>query len=250
MSKSTTDTMRMLPPAEARKFDAHKRRTVPTLLKMRYGDFASAKPRTIPAGQCYAAMAALQATSLAIAEAHFIYSADLTMTEAGRAARSRDNAKQRMQVVNAQADGAIKGAEALLSTLKAQLDEALVPAAHIGRAGVDQELRQHLRALVQRDPAAALAALRTDPDLQRVAAQAPAILTGLNSDSHRAAQIAHLESVMPEQLADYNDLRAALLGVVEAQKALVQDAALLVDTSTEGTDFTAVANAINEAVKV
>lgn len=150
---------------------------------------------------------------------------DEGQTPFARLKSSAEFARGKLKALDTHATDALARAEAELGILRRRLDAALTPT-DAAQTILDAELRTHLRSL---PPAEVLGAIRADPALRRAAATAPAALSGIAPDVHASLRSEHLQAVMPEEAAKYQDLVEAVDAAGTAMESLSKYSRELID---------------------
>lgn len=206
------------------KFQRTSEGMTPTVLAVKFGMTDKLAKLTGEAKQLAAVADSARDAWKAIHGQHWQNMGDPTVTEAGRLVRSARAAKGHLARVDAAANAALDAAEARLTALRGAIDSALRAPSDAGQIAIDAEVRSLIRS--EKDTARQLELVKEFP---RAVATAPRVLSGLAESVWNTARNAHLEATVPERLAEYTDLLAAVDSMHNATKQLEKEAGGLID---------------------
>lgn len=227
---SYDDILRSLPTDVRAKYMESSKRMVPGMLRLRFGvdeirdEDEPRVPRT-HASQLVASLAkdAMQAWE-DIHTAHWSSVADTSTDKRAAYLRSAQFAKKQLQRIDADHSHALDEIEEKSKHLATVLGNARKPPSNVGDAMIDAEVRAMIRAA--KDPIEANAIASAHP---RAVASAPPVASGLGDDTHGKYVRQYLQQVEPDNLADQDDLRAALGQLAKATTELKKEANALID---------------------
>jgi hypothetical protein len=164
-----------------------------------------------------------------IAGVHFRTQADSTITEGGKLTRSASYAKAKLEQARQDFAAKLSYAEPELERLNTILNQAKQPPTSAGQAAVDAELRAYIKAL---EPSKAISEIRANPDLMQAVARAPAVLSGLSADFHKAVVDDYLQMQKPAEFNQREDLTASMRAALQAINFVETEANSLIDFQT------------------
>lgn len=201
----------------------------PSTVDVRYGWASQIEGRTNAARNLKSFTSLASQAARDIGANHFRIAEDRSLTDTQQLMRSGKLATTRIKSVRAEFEARMAPAAQEAARLKRSLDAKLTAPDRSGDALIDGELRQLLRSM---NGDARLQAVRSDPALRAAAARAPAALSGLAADVHKAIRDHFLREVAPDEFADYSDLLQAVDSAAKAAQQLENDAASLIDFQT------------------
>lgn len=204
-------------------------RTGPTLLEMMVGLPREVQGLTEEARNLKAFAETAKGTIRQIGERHFSVMGDPSLTDGARLIRSANHAKTLIQRARSDFGERMRRAEVLHEQLKAKIDAAMKPPAGAGDAAVDSDLRAWARGM----PSAELIEnVRGDLRVMAAIVRAPSVLSGVSDELHQKFQHEYAHAVLPNEAAQYDDLRQAITTALTAVKAIETEAGALIDFDT------------------
>lgn len=197
---------------------------LPTTMRLRFGatDYLSKDGAHAQQLANWADQA--QATYRDLFDSHWNCMADSTLPDAGRLVRSAKYADKRIGSLQAAYDSALSAATSTQDRLAQRIDSTLKPPTHAGELAQDSEIRAILRAETNSTKQMALA--RKFP---RAVATMPAELSGVGEEGHRALTRDYLQATVPEVVAEFTEISAAVESAKTAHKALLQGTREFID---------------------
>lgn len=215
---------RRLLPAYAATKARLESRMLNTTMRLRFGNTEGLSKNGAHAQQLAGWADQAQQTYRELFDTHWACMADSTMTDAGRLVRSAKHANKRIGTLDAAYAAAKASAEGTRERLCDRIESKLKPPSNAGDLAQDAEIRAILRA--EKNNTKQMALARKFP---RAVATMPAELSGVGEEGYRILTREYLDATIPEVVAEFTEINAALESAQAAHKELVQGTREFID---------------------
>lgn len=215
---------RRLLPAYAATKTRLESRMLNTTMRLRFGSTEHLSKNGLHAQRLAGWADQAQETYRELFDTHWKCMADSTLPDAGRLVRSAKHANKRIGSLQAAYDSALAAAEGTREQLSERIHSTLKPPSNAGDLAQDAEVRAILRA--ETNTAKQMALAKKFP---RAVATMPAELSGMGEDAYKALTRDYLEATIPEVVAEFTEIGAALESAQRAHKELTQGTGEFID---------------------
>ncbi|MDO8908999.1 MAG: hypothetical protein Q7W55_10950 [Pseudohongiella sp.] len=164
-----------------------------------------------------------------IGDTHFRVHADLTLTDGAKLVRSANHAEGKIKAARDEFMRMADQTGETLTRLSAEMKTAINPPTSMGEALVEQELRAWAK---QQEVGTLALRAREDPALLAAIARAPAVLSGIDPQTHATLQAEQMKALFPDVYARAQDLKQAFDTANQALGSVESVAKGLIDFDT------------------